>query len=168
MKAINTVEPCNSRCSVGRGTFAGICRTAGIVLLVWLVSAGCSALKPIERESSEGGQSFLQRRTSPVYHDFEDILIPGELRLSRTMSSVFQSKTIAAGVLVFSGKMDRQQLVQFFKSNMVKDNWTWVSGFTGSSSLLLFEKENRWCVITLTGAGYGDQTRVWVSPKTDM
>ena len=146
--------------------FAGsISRCSGIVILMLLLITGCSVLKPIESASSDREGTLLQRRTSPVYHDFDDILIPGELRLNQRMSSVYQTETVSAGVLVFSGKIAFETLIQFFKKNMAKDNWQWVSGFKGTSSLLIFEKGNRWCVITLTGAGYGLQIRIWVAPK---
>jgi hypothetical protein len=169
MKALNPfiakgiVCPCNNALKLaGR-----INRFTGMLVLVLLLITGCSVLKPIESASSGREGALLQRRTSPVYHDFEDILVPGELRVDRRMSSVFQTETVSAGVLVFSGKMSMEALTQFFKKNMDKDNWRWVSGFKGTSSLLIFEKGNRWCVITMTGAGYGTQTRIWVAPKTN-
>jgi hypothetical protein len=144
-----------------------VSRFIGIVILAFVLTMGCSVLKPIENGSIDRDGALLQRRATPVYHDFDDILIPGELRLNQRMSSVFQTETVSAGVLAFSGKMDTQTLIQFFKSNMAKDNWRWVSGFKGTSSLLIFEKGNRWCVITLTGAGYGTQTNIWVAPKNN-
>ena len=145
-----------------------ICRIksfAGIVILVILMSTGCSVLKPIEDESSNKGRSLLQRRTPPVYHDFDDILVPGELKLNRRISSVVQTETISAGVLSLAGKIETETLIQFFKNNMAKDNWRSVSGFKGNRSLLLFEKGNRWCVISMAGDGYGTQVDIWVAPK---
>jgi hypothetical protein len=167
MEVLNAAEQTICLCDRVMKITYRINKFAGIVVLVLLLTTGCSVLKPIEGASSGKGGTLFQRRNSPVYHDFDDILIPGELRLNRKMSSVFQTETVAAGVLAFSGKIDTQTLIQFFKDNMAKDNWRWVSGFKGTSSLLIFEKGNRWCVITVTGVGYGTQTTVWVAPKTN-
>ncbi len=135
--------------------------------MVILMITGCSVLKPIENASSDRKGSLQQRRASPVYHDFDDILIPGELKLNRRISSVFKTVNISAGVLSLAGKIDSETLIQFFKSNMTKDNWRSVSGFQGPRSLLLFEKGNRWCVITLAENGYGTQVDIWVAPKNN-
>ena len=61
------------------------------------------------------------------------------------------------------------ELIEFFKTNMIKDNWTVVSMFKGPRSILHFEKGNRWCVMTLTDSRYGYKTQVeiWVTPKND-
>ena len=138
---------------------------AGILILAILMSTGCSVLQPIENQSSDRDRSLLQRRITPVYHDFDDILVPGELKLNRRLSSVVQTETIGAGVLSLAGKIDTKSLIEFFKNNMAKDNWRSVSGFEGNRSLLLFEKGNRWCVISLAGDGYGTRVDIWVTPK---
>ena len=167
MKVLNLVKQNVCPCDCAMNTVTSVNRFTGIVILTLFLITGCSFLKPIESASSDSRRMLPQRRTSPVYHNFDDILVPGELRLNQKMSSVFQTETVAAGVLAFSGKLDAETLIQFFKSNMAKDNWRWVSGFKGTSSLLIFEKGNRWCVITLTGAGYGNQTKIWVAPKAN-
>lgn len=140
---------------------------AGMVISAAVVMSGCSVLKPIEGRGDQGGTAKVDRGPDPVYHDFSDILIPGELKPIRPASTVFQTEAVSGGVLALIGKMDADGLIQFFKSNMAKDNWRIVSGFKAARSLLLFEKENRWCMITVTKERYGIHTRVeiWVSPK---
>jgi hypothetical protein len=131
------------------------------------MSTGCSVLKPIDNKSPDRGRSLLQRRMSPVYHDFDDILVPGGMKPNRRISSVVQTETISAGVLSLSGKIDIETLIQFFKNNMAKDNWRSASAFKGNRSLLLFEKSNRWCVISLADDGYGSRVDIWVVPKNN-
>lgn len=143
------------------------------VVVVWVLAWGfmtsaCSVLKPIEGGSSKRAASKADRGPEPAYRDFSDILIPGELKPIRPSSSVFQTEALSGGVLSLVGKTDTESLIQFFKTNMAKDNWKIVSGFRAGRSLLLFEKQNRWCMITVTRERYGTHTRVeiWVSPKT--
>ena len=141
------------------------CVFPGILLLL----SGCGVLKPIDRQSPAGGLSRPQKVLDAVYHDFDDILIPKAMQVDRRLSSVFETSTIKAGVLSLTGMLKFDELIEFFITNMTKDNWTVVSTLKGPRSILQFEKGNRWCVITLADSSYGYKTRVdiWVTPKND-
>jgi hypothetical protein len=139
----------------------------GILMLAIVLTAGCSALKPIEQASSDRKGWQRLDRASSVYHDFDDVLIPGELKPKRRMSPVSQTGTVSTGLLSLSGKIDRDTLRHFFDSNMLKDNWRRAGGVKAPRSLLLFEKGNRWCVIIMTGDGHGTQVDIWVVPKNN-
>ena len=138
------------------------------VLAIFIVS-GCGLLKPINKPYSEGGASQPGKVVAGVYHAFDDILVPKDMQVNRKMSSVFETPTISAGVLSLSGKFNVVDLIEFFKTNMTKDNWAVVSMFKGPRSRLQFEKGNRWCVITLMDSRYGYKTQVeiWVTPKNE-
>ena len=135
----------------------------------FFIVSGCSVLKPIDNPSLEGGSSRPGKAFSAVYHDFDDILIPKAMRVNRKMSSVFETPTVTAGVLSLSGTFNLDELIEFFKTNMTKDNWVAVSMFKGPRSILQFEKGNRWCMMTLTDNRYGYRTQVeiWVTPKNE-
>jgi hypothetical protein len=135
---------------------------------VFIVS-GCGVLKPIDNPSKGGGSSQPGKVVSGVYLDFDDILIPKAMQENRKMSSVFETPAISAGVLSLDGNIELIELIEFFMTNMTKDNWTDVSMFKGPRTILQFEKGNRWCVITLMDNRYGYKTRVeiWVTPKSD-
>ncbi len=139
--------------------------------LLWIIFivSGCGFLKPIDNTSLAGGASQPDKVFAAVYHDFDDILIPKAMQVNRKMSSVFETPVIAAGVLSLGGTLNLDELIEFFKTNMAKDNWTAVSMLKGPRSMLQFEKGNRWCVITLTDSRYGYKTQVdiWVTPKND-
>jgi len=131
--------------------------------------SGCGGLKPIASNSSGDGSSQPDKGIAAVYQDFDDILIPEAMQVDRKMSSVFETPTISAGVLSLGGRLKPDALIEFFKTNMSKDNWTIVSMLKGPRSILQLEKGNRWCVITLTDSRYGYKTRIeiWVTPKND-
>jgi hypothetical protein len=139
-----------------------------IVSAIIMVS-GCGVLKPIHPPPNTGGSSPPGNVVAGVYHDFDDILIPKVMQVNRKMSYVFETPTISAGVLSLGGRLKLVALIEFFKTNMLKDNWTVVSMFKGPRSILQFEKGNRWCVITLMDNRYGNKTQVdiWVTPKNE-
>lgn len=141
----------------------------GIVFLLWVGLAGCSVLKPIEDQNSAPDKPTQTGDHFAEYHNFDDILIPSQLKVNKRTSSIFETENLVAGVISLKGRMDVDALVEFFKNNMNKDNWSAVSMFKGPRTILLFEKGSRWCVITMTNGQYDAQVQVeiWVTPKSD-
>ncbi len=122
------------------------------------VFGGCSSL-----QSTGSGVSGAS--STPRYYDgFNDILIPGELQQNKKASSVFQSDGFAAGILVFEGRVESNSLISFFKENMVKDNWKHIGSITAPRTILLFQKENRWCVMNITEGGFDTQVEIGIVP----
>ncbi len=149
--------------------FKGWLNVLFVVVTAFFILSGCGVLKPIDNTGNEGGSSQAGKALAGVYHDFDDILIPKAMQVNRKMSSVFETPTISAGVLSVGGTLKLNELIEFFKTNMTKDNWTVVSMFKGPRSILQFEKGNRWCMMTLMDRRYGYKTQVeiWVTPKNE-
>ena len=140
----------------------------GWVLVVTFSIAlmGCSALKSKNEGAATSPEQPRDTGQKPLYYDFGDVLIPTELKINKDDSFVFQTPGLVAGVLALKGRVEVNSLIAFFKNNMAKDNWREVSGFKSPRSMLLFQKENRWCVISITDHGSIQSTEVeiWVSP----
>ena len=47
----------------------------------------------------------------PVYYDFDDVLVPSELKIDRKASFVYATPNFASGVLVMDGYVDADSLV---------------------------------------------------------
>ena len=105
---------------------------------------------------------------APLYYDFGDVLVPRELNLNAKASFVYHSSGFTAGVLIFESKVERVSLIDFFDNNMAKDNWRAVSAFKSPRTLLLFQKENRCCVIIITDNGWDTMVEIWVAPFSDL
>ena len=66
--------------------------------------------------------------------------------------------------MVLKGAVELGSLIDFFENNMARDNWRAVSTFKSPRTLLLFQKENRWCVINITDDKYSTHVEIWVAP----
>jgi hypothetical protein len=58
-------------------------------------------------------------------------------------------------------------LIDFFEINMKKDNWRLVSLIKTPSTLMLYHKNNRLCVIEIDEDSYNTYTRIWLAPVAD-
>ena len=143
----------------GRWRLFGI----GIAVMV-LIIGGCAGSKIKGGESSASAKK--DKGPVPLYYDFGDVLIPSELKVDKDASFVFRTPGFSAGVLALEGRVEINSLIDFFNNNMNKDNWKLVSYFKSRRTIMLFNKENRWCVINITEGGFNTYTEIWVSPTT--
>jgi hypothetical protein len=137
----------------------------GAMTALLLLAVACSST-PKTTDGSAAKEK--DEKNAPLYYDFEDVLVPRELKLNDKSSFVYHTSGFTAGVLVFTSKVDRNSLILFFENNMTKDNWQAVSSFKSSRTLLIFQKENRWCVINITDNNWDTQVEIWVAPFSGL
>ena len=145
---------------MNQGRFGKRASIGMILVLTIFGLAGCSSLKG----SGSGGAA--PSGPAPLYYEgFNDILIPGELKQERDASSIFQSRGFAAGLMVFKGRVDRGSLVAFFKENMAKDNWKLIGSVSAVKTILLFLKDTRWCVMSISEGTWSSTAEISVVPS---
>ncbi|MCP4624844.1 MAG: hypothetical protein GY850_15165 [bacterium] len=137
----------------------------GAMIALMLLNIACSST-PKTTDGAEAQEK--DAKNAPLYYDFEDVLIPRELKLNTKSSFVYRATGWTAGVLVFTSKVERTSLIQFFENNMAKDNWQSASSFKSPRTLLLFQKENRWCVINITDNQWDTLVEIWTAPLSDQ
>ena len=132
-----------------------------IAILMPGLLGGCSYFS-----SPTAGADQNVKGASPQYYDFGDVLIPKELKVDKDESFIYKTTGFSAGVLVLAARVERNSLISFFESNMVKDGWRVISSFKSPRTMMLFHKENRWCVINITDRSldYKVHVEIWVSP----
>jgi len=136
----------------------------GIMALLLLVVA-CSST-PQTTDGSEATEK--NDKKAPLYYDFGDVLIPRELEMDVSSSFVYHTSGFTAGILTFKSKAELGSMVAFFENNMAKDNWQAVGTFKSPRTLLLFQKQNRWCVINITDSRGDTLVEIWVAPFSDL
>lgn len=134
-------------------------------IMVLLLVAACSST-PKTTDGSDAKETDDQN--APLYYEFGDVLIPRELELDVKSSFVYHTAGFTAGILAFKSKVEIGSMIDFFKSNMAKDNWQAVGTFKSPRTLLLFQKENRWCVINITDNRWDTLVEIWVAPFSDI
>jgi len=139
------------------------------VLPILFLACGSTAVR---KESAAAQPEATESRATESralvnqYHEFSDVLIPGELTAKPRRSFVYRTPGFAAGLLVFQGRIDAASLSSFFESNMARDNWIYTSAFKFNPMIMIFEKDNRSCVIRIEETLFVTHVEVWMVPTS--
>lgn len=125
-------------------------RKLSICVLMFLIIGVFGACTP-KSPSSDGGSHSAQENYEDLnyYYEFDDILIPKEIDFQSDESYTMDNKKFRVGIMRFTGRVEIQDLIQFFMNNMAKDNWERTTAVKGKMSILSFEKFNKSCVIQI-------------------
>lgn len=138
----------------------------GMIAAFVFVFSGCSVLKT--KKSSPAPQIAVKKdnKAAPLYYDFGDVLIPRKLKVDKKSSYIVRSPGFLTGMLSLKGSVERNSLIAFFQNNMAKDNWREISLFRSprTRTFMLFQKENRWCVISISEKALNTYVEIGVAP----
>lgn len=137
---------------------------AGLLMLILLLCSGCAGIFNSIGVSSNPSEES-EETPVPLYRDFEDVAIPRELKEDKKNTYVIESAGYRSGILALKGRVERNSLINFFKDNMSKDNWKAITSFkTPKRAIMLFQKENRWCMISITEKEINTYIEIGVVP----
>lgn len=138
--------------------------TVMTVLSILLLACNSTAVR--KESAAAQPEATESKATVNQYHEFSDVLIPGELTVKPKRSYVYRTPGFAAGLLVFQGRIDAASLSSFFESNMARDNWRYTSAFKYNPMIMIFEKDNRACVIRIEETMFVTHVEVWMAPTS--
>lgn len=140
------------------------------LVLLFLVSACVqtigSGAKSTPPEPTDRDQDALAQEPANFYYDFNDIPIPKEMRLVPNSSFMFETVDIKAGVIFFEGRVEPVPLFDFFINSMPKENWQLRSYFKYGRYIIVFEKPDKDCIISINRKTLTTQLEVWVTPRS--
>lgn len=141
-------------------------------LILSAAVAGCSGMNSGANKDSTDASNSQTREATAVYYDFKDILIPKELNVVKGGTVVVSTPNYTSGIITLKGRVESRSLFNFFSNNMNKDNWNMVSNIKSpESTIMVFQKESRWAVITIREKDFSTYVEVGVAPtfgKTEV
>ena len=138
--------------------------TLAFIGIALILLSGCSVLKSKKSTPPGSSPSGTAAESAPVYYDFGDIMLPRELKVEKKDSFVFRTPGLTAGVLALTGRVEINSLIAFFENKMPVDGWRMISAFKSPRTMMLFQKQTRWCVINITEGQFSTQVEIWVAP----
>ena len=137
------------------------------LVVVFVMSTGCASLNKDATGLEEPEVTKEAEEPEPLYYDFEDVLVPLELKEDKDKSFVYRAPGFTAGILAFSGRTEINSLIRFFENNMAKDNWRLLSSFRSPRTIMFFNKPNRSCIINITERRVKTEVEIWVAPTVE-
>lgn len=139
----------------------------GLGLLLFMSISGCGlnlSSNPSQTASS-GETPEKTKKTTAVYYDFEDVLVPMELSVMKDRTVVVSIPGFRSGILALKGSVDSNSLYDFFSINMAKDNWNVVSKIKSSGTIIMvYAKTTRCAVITIRDSQITTYVEIGVAP----
>jgi len=131
-----------------------------------IVIAACATSILSEQTTTPEQSQPVQQATKPqaaLYYDFKDVSVPREMEIQRERSFVFQTTEFASGLLTFSGKVESNSLISFFRIKLPEDGWRFLSSITSPKTIMFFQKENRFCIITIISKTFTTEAEILVA-----
>ena len=82
-------------------------------------------------------------------------------------SLLFETSQVKAGLLCFSGQFNSVSLFNFFRSNMINDGWHERSYFKYGRFIIVFEKPERDCIMSISESGRITDLEIWITPHVN-
>jgi len=142
---------------------------AAYLILAALVMA-LTACSSMNATSSGSGAGSAANTSSPtLYRDFDDILLPSEMKVDADRTYIVEGSGMTTGILTVKGWVDRNSLLDFFKSAMKREKWQELVSFKSpsadTSSILVFQKAGRAAVISIREGWIYTYAEIAVAPS---
>ena len=143
----------------------GILRISLILILVFSV-AGCAAIKGGDSSELEEEETYAPTTLAVTAKlRFHDLPVPTGFKLIQNKSFVFQTEGTRVALLKYSGRAKLQDLVDFYKEQMLLCNWELLNVVEYDRSVLNFERGGQTCIITIGSRGMKKIITISVAPK---
>lgn len=136
--------------------------------LMFLITSGCGK-KNLWPQQTDDQMDETEVENMPYYaNDFNDILVPNELRWDREGSMAMRTESFAGGVMRFVGRVEVNSLADFFVNTMAKNKWKMVGSAKYKNVLLAFTKPNKTAMITIFESDLSSKTTVQIYVTDDI
>jgi len=129
--------------------------------LFMVVLCGCAGIT----NKDEGQQAMLEPQ---AVLKFNDIPVPAGFKADLKDSYSFESNGLRVGLLKYTGSASPDQVVNFYKEQMLMYNWNLLNIVEYGQRLLNFDRETETCVITLMPRGSGSEITIALGPKSQQ
>lgn len=137
------------------------CQTLAALIMAVLLIVSCQSMDAGDTKKAEAVPRL------PDVREFDDVLVPREMVVSRDASFVHRGTSMPTGLLRLAGSVEAQSLMRYFQANMPKDGWQMVSEFRAPQSLMVFQKADRMCIIAIEDSTFQTFMDIWVVPLNE-
>lgn len=117
-----------------------------------------------ESDAPPGEEQKEEQKVEKSYR-LTDVPVPGKFKMDRDKTFIYESGSIKAGIITYTGRAKLEALVDFYKKNMPEYEWEMVSIFEHNDVTIVYSKEGWRCNINLSvGSMRGSRIRIQIGP----
>ena len=135
-----------------------------LVFLFIFSLLGCAGFSKKDDSPSKSPSSL---EPSGIFK-FSDVPIPVGFKSMPQDSYSFESSGVRVGVLKYRGKVNPEQVVNFYKEQMPMYNWALLNVIEYGQRLMNFERETETCIISLDPKGSSTMLTISLGPKSQI
>jgi len=135
-----------------------------LACMLTIFLSGCSTFSDNPKSENPAGDILEPQ----AILKFNDIPVPVGLKSLPQASYSFESSGVRVGVLKYRGKANADQIISFYKEQMVMYNWNLVNIVEYGQRLMNFERENETCIITMETKGNNVILTISLGPKSQI
>ncbi|MGD9824797.1 hypothetical protein [Desulfobacter sp.] len=123
-----------------------------LIFTAFIFISGCGLFKgsSASKQVQSSPQPEVKEKPVAVYYDFEDVLVPKELKIIKDRTVIVSTPGFRSGILSLKGRVESNSLYNFFSINMEKDNWEVISRIKApETTIMVFQKATRCAVISI-------------------
>ncbi|MCX5703737.1 MAG: hypothetical protein NT066_04520 [Candidatus Omnitrophica bacterium] len=126
--------------------------------------SGCALLS-----RKEGSQTKTPGLLEPALSSkFNDLPVPAGFKFLPRDSYSFESAGVRVAVLRYQGKVDSDQVVNFYKEQMPIYNWNLLNVIEYGQRLMNFDRQDETCIISLLPKGNATIITISLGPKSQI
>ncbi len=138
------------------------------LMAVLFLFGGCTTTG-LNQKKDTSAATVEKKESVAVYYDFKDVLVPEALKIDEDATVIISTPGLTSGVLALRGRVEKNSLFNFFRINMIKDNWNIVSQIKSPKiTMLVFQKANRWAVVNIRENDIYTYVEIGVAPTQDQ
>ena len=141
-----------------------------LVTLIFVFLASCAQLESITNPggSTVSNSDFSEDQVptqEDVLNQFSDVAFPPETFLDLTKSVVVGSDENWFGQIYFNSGLDANAVFNYFKEHMPDTGWFLIMEQQGNQVFLVYEKDLRTAIISISRKRSGAETILAVAPR---
>jgi len=134
------------------------------MLFITLLTAGCATWQTFY-ENSAPAEAAIE-----MAHPFKDLPVPADFDIDRPRSFIYESGSgsFRVGRLYYTGSTKQEEVVDFYKNEMINQGWSLINSIDHDVVLLNYEKEGWACSLAIASRFpeiLGSQIKVQIGPK---
>ena len=140
-----------------------IIRYSLIILVGSLMFTGCATSGSVSAGNDIKAPMALDVSTALK---FVDVPVPSGFKIITTQSFTFENDVLRVGILKYIGRASGDQVVNFYKNQMLLYNWRFTNMLEYGRRIMNFEREDQDCIIVIEPQRMSTFVTITVAPKS--